>query len=309
MTLILEYMINVVVILYPLQVGAFLNYNPLLGPTLVSLGLLLLILWDFQENWFDLLPIITTDHPIARGALAIPFAVGFSLATTAALVLTDAVGLLVIAIFCLGRLVEASTLVYQFRKIIYYVREAISWAKRTRVFQFVGASTNPKRSNSESVGSRVKGKLREKIILAIVKAMFVYGIVGATAVYVILTYTGPSRATLIWAVLVAGGVTATILIRIRDIADSIGKVPVIGLLFCIAGTELYNLSGLRFPYEQRVVELSKQTIPQINALPISFQTSDFVLVIIGQVALLAGIIISLLLLWSINRQSTSPKAM
>jgi hypothetical protein len=306
--LVIANQISAVCLPFPLQVGAFLDYNPLLGPTLVSLGLLLLILWDFQENWFNLIPIITTDHTIARGALAIPFAVGFSLATTGALVLTDSLGLLVIALFCLGRLVEASTLVYQFRKIFYYACEAVSWAKRTRVFQFVGSSPNPKRSNSESVGSRIKGKLREKFVLAIVKAVFVYGAVGATVVYVIHTHKGPSRATLIWAVLVAGGVSATILIRIRDIADGIGKVPVIGLLFCIAGTELYNLSGLKFPYEQRVVELTKQTIPQITALPISFQPSDFVLVIIGQLALLVGIVISILFLWSNNRQSASTRA-
>jgi len=308
MTFLIESITNGIALAYPLQVGAFLDFNPWLGPTLVSLGLLLLILWDFQENWLDYIPIITTDHPIVRGALAIPFAVGFSLATTAALVLTNSIGLLVIALFCLGRLVEASTLVYQFRKILYYIREVVSWVKRTRLFRFIGYSTSSRRDNSESVSSRIKGTLREKLILSAIKIVFVYGAVGAAVLYVVLTYSGPSRATLIWAVLVAGGVTATILIRIRDIADSIGKLPVIGLLLCIAGTELYNLPGLRFPYEQHITKQTKQIIPQITALPVSFQTADLVLVIIGQVALLAGIGISILFLWSINRESAPSRA-
>jgi hypothetical protein len=271
-----------------LQIGIFVDFPPVLGPALVILGLLSILAWDYREHYLTSLPFSVGAHPLARNITILPLSAGVVLSAVAILLLADAFWVYVATLFLTGRMIEGAVMVYLFRKVDHYVRVLVP----TLTPRYSGDSD---RSFAGKVTSKAKGKIRRRVV----RFVAVYGGTGIVALATVLVYDGPYAIPLVLGVFVALTVTTTILVDIRDIAGNLGRLPIVGLLFYVAGTELYNFPDRPLPFQSVIAAFARSLVP--DAVPVTILSglpaTEIALAFVGQIAFLLGMGIALVLLF------------
>jgi hypothetical protein len=266
---------------YISQIGYFFDFHPrIAGPIILGLGISLIVIWyiygvvlgRYQEE------LARSERVTLTGIIVI----GSFLTATGFIVRGKAVWFYALMMFALGRGVEGAIFVRYMQKIVGYLGQAWEFATRS------------KRSGGGD-SSALRGFLRRRLqrfgyhasltVVAVIASLG--GFVGATS----LEFSVFSAVTLMWTLFVATSSIGTLLWDLRYTTPTVPMVPLLGLLFCIVGTEVYAFSVPQ-PFRdilQPYLTQPSLVIPALNPM-------DFFILAIGQLTFISGVLFALLVL-------------
>ena len=229
----------------PLQLGLLLDFPPLLAPTTLSVGILLLTVWFVADR---LLPALGVDADAAsETVLVTTLVVGLFTTAIGAAASTDALWAVALLLFLVGRGVEGAVFVRLLRKLAHYAAEAVAWLRG--LVGRRGSSTDRNatgRSHGSVGGARSAARsfvdrFVTKLLYRLVAFGFLLVAVGATVVLA-ATVVDFGRYTIpqVYALAVGTSALFTFAWNIRPALDRLGPLPFAGVLCCVVGAEVYN---------------------------------------------------------------------
>lgn len=300
-----------IVKLLPAQIGLFVSFHPVIAPTLIALGVFGLMYWFISDNvlpflFRDSLPlgielVITT--PISLGGILIMYAVTAEAKIFWAFILI--VGLM-------GKIIQGGITVYAVRKIYSYLKKFV-WAIRgvkSKIQEKLAEGESNKNTNTVSMIEKARINIFNKLIRMLVRLALYIGITGITMLLVHSVYSLPVALAVDWSLIVGIGTLITLLSNTRHIRHDVGIPAVVGIIFCVVGTEVYEYPE-RFvpmrnvPLVSQAFEIAYQTI-KIGPIGFNLSPLEIVVLTLNPIAYGLGILLAIVCWnWAPNPSKTA----
>lgn len=269
---------------FVLQLSFLIDFPPLVGTALIGTGMTILSLWYVQTQ---LVPAVADGRLASqqqRARIVAPIVLGILLIALGTAVRARVVSIVVVVLFAIGRAIEGSVAVRSVRRIAYYLN---------RVF----VAVSPRTTRAEETSTGLGGYLWSRIVYQVVTVVMVAASITFTAFGMLaIRPTAGYGLSLVWASVVSTTSVFVFVWDLRATLDHVGAVPVVGVLFCILGAEVYNFSpdilqGAVYRPVRRLLPEAMPIIPLVHE-----GVFHYVLYLFGWVAYGYGIAIAIYLL-------------
>lgn len=263
------------------QIGYFFELHPLIaGPIILGLGIFLLMFWyiyDVELRGYQ----NEFTHP-ERALIGGILTVGSFFTATGFIVRGRLIWFYALLMFTIGKSVEGAIFVRYVRKIIGILR---------RAWKFVTRSSSSGKGKDSALSRFVQRRLRRMGYHMSLTFVAVLTSLGGFAGALLLGFSAFETIMVIWTLFVATSSIGVLLWDLRYTSPDIPILPLLGLLFCIVGAEVYA-----FGVPPQVRGLLQVYLVYPSLVVSVLRLMDIFVLTLGQVAFLLGILFALLVL-------------
>jgi hypothetical protein len=267
-----------------LQLGVFVSFHPLIAPTVIGLGIFGLTYWFISDN---VLPFIIRE-PLSLGSevvITTPISIGAILVMYGVTAEANIFWVFIVLVGLMGKVIQGGITIYAVRKLLSYAQSAKSGVEK-RV-----TSTA---SDDESVPFRTQAKLKAytKGVHILSRLLLFCGVVGISIVIVHAMYRLPLAIAIDWSLIVGVGTLLTLLSNTRNIRHDVGIPAVVGIVFCVVGTEVYEYPASYVPMVNQIFETVSQT-SSLGVLGFNLAPIEIVVILVSPVAYVLGLVLAI----------------
>lgn len=278
----------------PIQIGFFVSFHPIIAPVIIGIGVFGLMYWLVSDN---VLPLIFTESlPLSVEILTTaPIGIGTILVTYGTTAELDSFWFFALVISVMGKIIQGGITIYGLRRLSYYAQQAKDKAERKL--------SDNNRNNGPDQGIPISVILRTKLYVLTVhmgtRIFVLLSFVGTSILIVHTMFRLPIALAIDWSLIVGTTTLVTLLMSSRHVRNDIGIPAVVGIVYCVAGTEVYEyptgvLPNDYVPVVNQLFQTANNTFG-LGLIGFNLTPLETIVLFLNPIAYLIGILLALVL--------------